>query len=68
MDGANVGVVGFLLYMCFEFDALALATKWSSWATCPAMIASKPPRPNLSPMLIAKRYVMCVGGEVREGT
>ncbi len=43
MDGADAGVVGFLLCVCFELDVLALAAEWFSSATCPVAIASKPP-------------------------
>jgi hypothetical protein len=55
VDGADATVVGFLLCMCFELNVLALAAKWSFQATRPATIASKPPRPNPSLMLIAER-------------
>ncbi len=63
MDGADAGVVSCLLCVSFELDALALAR-----ATCPVVIASKSPRPNLGPMLIAERSAMHVGEEVRGGT
>jgi hypothetical protein len=62
VDGADVGVVGFLHCMCFELNALALATDWSFQATYPATITSKPPKPNPSPMLVAERSIMH-GGE-----
>jgi hypothetical protein len=52
VDGANAGVVGFFFCVCFEFGALALAAEWSFQATCPAMIASKPLKPNPNPMLV----------------
>ncbi len=65
VDGADVGIVGFFLCVCFELDALALMAEWSSWATYLVAIASKPPRPNLGPTLIAERSVMHVGGQVR---
>jgi hypothetical protein len=68
VDGANVGVVGFLLCVCFELDDLALAAKWSSQATCSATNMSKPPRLNLDLTLVAERFVVHVGGEVRGGT
>ncbi len=68
MDGADAGVVSFLLCMCFELDALALAVEWSSWATCPVANASKPPILNLRSMFIVERSVMRVGGEVRGET
>ncbi len=68
VDGADARVVGFFLCMCFELDALTLTAKWSCWATYPATITSKPRRPNLAPTLIAERFTMCVGGEVRGGT
>ncbi len=68
VEGANAGVVGFFLCMCFNIDVLALMVELSSWATCLVAIASKPPRLNLGPTLIAKRSTMCVGGEVRGGT
>jgi hypothetical protein len=68
VDGVNVGVVGFLVCMCFELDALALAAKWFSWATCLVAIVSKPPRPNLNPTLIAERSIVCVGKEVSGST
>ncbi len=68
VDGADVRVVGFLLCVCFELDALALAVERSSRATCPTAIACKPSRPNPSPMLVAERSIVRVGGEVRGGT
>jgi len=68
VDGADAGVVSFLLCMCFELDALALAVGWSSRATCPVANTSKPPIPNFRPILIVERSVMRVGGEVRGGT
>jgi uncharacterized membrane protein YjjB (DUF3815 family) len=34
VDGADVGVVSFLLCVSFELDALALTVEWSSWAIC----------------------------------
>jgi len=68
VDGADAGVVGFLLCVSFELDALALAAKWSSQATCSATNVSKPPRPNLDLTLVVERFVMHVGGEVRGGT
>jgi hypothetical protein len=54
--------------VCFELDVLALATEWFSWATCPVVIASKPPIPNPSPMLVAERSAMRVEREVMGGT
>jgi hypothetical protein len=54
--------------MNFELDVLSLTAEWFSWATCPTAIASKSLRPNPRPMLIAKRFAMHVGGEVRGGT
>ncbi len=68
VDGVDVGVVGFFFCVCFELDILALTIEWSSWDTCPAIIVSKPPRPNLSQTLIVERFVMHVGGEVRGST
>jgi hypothetical protein len=68
VDKVNVGVVSFLLCMCFELDALTLVAEWFFRATCRAVIASKPPRPNLGPTLIVERFIMHVGGEVRGGT
>ncbi len=68
VDGVDAGVVSFLLCMCFELDALALVVKWSSGATCPAVIVSKPLRPNPGPMLQAERSIMRVGREVKGGT
>ncbi len=68
MDGANGGVVSFLLCVNFELDALALTVEWSSWATCHVAIASKSPKLNPGPTLIAKGCVMRVGEEVRGGT
>ncbi len=65
VDGADAGIIGFFLYVCFELDVLALAIEWSSWATCPIAIASKPLRPNPDPTLVAERSAMRVGGEVR---
>ncbi len=65
VDGADAGVVGFFLCVCFELDALALAVEWSFWATCPATIASKPLKLNLGPTLVAERSVVRVGGEVK---
>ncbi len=67
MDGVDAGVVGFLLCVCFGLDALALAAKWSSWATCLAMITSKPPRPNPGPTLVVERSTVRVGVEVKGG-
>ncbi len=67
VDGADAGVVGCLLCVSFELDALALAAEWS-WATCPVVIASTSPRPNHGPMIIAERSAMHVGEEVRGGT
>jgi len=68
VDGVDARVVGFLLCVCFELDNLALAAEWSSRATCLTAIASKPLRPNLDPMLVAERFAVHVGGEVRRGT
>jgi hypothetical protein len=68
VDEANARVVAFFLCLCFELDTLALTAQWSSWATCPTAIASKPLRPNLGLTFITKRSVMCVGGQVRGGT
>ncbi len=51
-DGANARVVGFFLCVCFKLDALALAAEWSSRATCPTAITSKPPKLNLDPTLV----------------
>jgi hypothetical protein len=68
VDGADARVVNFLLCMCFELDALALAVEWSSRATYPVANVSKPPIPNLRLMLIVERSAMRVGGEVRGGT
>ncbi len=42
VDGIDAEVVGFLLCVCFEFDALTLEAEWSSRAICPATIVSKP--------------------------
>jgi hypothetical protein len=68
VDGADARIVSFLFCVCFKLDALALVVEWSFWVTYPAVITSKPPRPNLGPTLVAKRFAMCVGGEVRAGT
>jgi len=68
VDGADVGVVNVLLCMSFELDALVLTAEWSSWATCPVAIASKSPKPNPGPTLVAERSAMRVGEEVRGGT
>jgi hypothetical protein len=54
--------------VCFELDALALATKWSFRATYPAMITSKPLKPNLGPTFVVERFVVCVGIEVKGST
>jgi hypothetical protein len=54
--------------MSFKLDALVLTVEWSSWTTCPVAIASKSPRPNLGPTLVAERSAMHVGEEVRGGT
>jgi hypothetical protein len=42
VDGIDAEVVGFLLCVCFEVDALTLAVEWSFRATCPTTIVSKP--------------------------
>ncbi len=68
VDGADAGVVGFLLCECFKFDALALTAEWSSRATCLAVIVCKPPRPNPDLMLRAERFVVHMGGEVKGRT
>jgi hypothetical protein len=66
--GGDAIVVGFLLCVCFELDALALVTEWFFWATYPAAIVSKPSRPNPDPTLVARRFPVCVGGEVKGNT
>lgn len=68
VDGADAGIVGFLLCVCFELDTLALAAKWSSWATCRAAIVSKSTRPNPGPTLEVERYVVRMGSNVRGST
>jgi hypothetical protein len=68
VDGADAGVVGFLLCVHFELDVLVLATKWSSWATYPITIASKPSRLNPSLTLVAERSTVRVGKEVKGST
>ncbi len=66
MDGADAGVVSFIFCVSFELDALVLMAEWPSWATCPFAIASKSPKPNPGPTLIAERFAMRVGEEMRE--
>ncbi len=68
VDGVDAIVVGFFLCVFFKLDTLTLTAKWSSWATCPVAITSKPPRPNPGPTLIAERSAMRVGGEMKGGT
>ncbi len=63
MDGADARVVGLFFCVCFELRTLALAAEWSSWATYPAVITSKPPRPNPDPTLEVERPTVRVGGE-----
>jgi hypothetical protein len=63
VDEANVGVVGFFLCVCLELAVLTLVAEWSSWATCPTVIASKPLRPNPGSTFVVEKFVMHVGGE-----
>jgi hypothetical protein len=64
------GWMGLMLELLVPFFACAssLTVEWSCWATYPTAIASKPPRPNPGPTLIAERSAMHVGGEVRGST
>ncbi len=68
VDGADARVIGFLLFVCFQLDTLALIVEWSSRATRLVAIASKPLRPNLSPTFEVETFVVLMGGEVRGGT